>query len=253
MTVNAAAGGLAPLVSVIIPTLNETGEIEATLEAVRAAQARAPIGIEVIVADGGSDDGTFEWLKGQEGLTLVASEAGRARQMNAGAARARGRWLFFLHADTHVAPDHFVRMAEIAREERDRAFAFELAFRSEEEAYRRMERGVAWRCRTFALPYGDQGFCLPRAWFDALGGFRTIGWSEDLDLVLRLYSAGKRFEIFGPAVRTSTRQWQRQGIVPGIAYNLVRLFSALCLYFVGGEHFRLRREAEARGISEKAV
>ena len=92
-------------VSVIIPVLNEAARVEVAIE--RAWDAGAT---EVIVVDGGSEDGTAELVKraakqapGQapekDGCILVHSAAGRARQQNAGAAIARGEWLLFLHVD----------------------------------------------------------------------------------------------------------------------------------------------------------
>src|SRR4051812_3930463 len=86
--------------SVIIPTLDEAGAIEATLDAV--GRLRGPV--EVIVVDGGSGDATVELARGR-GARVVTAPRGRGAQMHAGACAARGEVLWFLHADTHPPPD----------------------------------------------------------------------------------------------------------------------------------------------------
>lgn len=241
-----------PRVSVIIPVLNERGEIEGTFESVREALSRAPFGGEVIFVDGGSEDGTREWLHEQPEAIVVESRPGRAEQMNAGAEVARASWLFFLHADTHLEPDHFLLNASFFRGPPERAVAFELRYRNSGPAFRRMERGIVWRSHTFGLPYGDQAFCLPTEWFRIVGGFRGAPYLEDVDMVLRLRSLGERFEIRAPAVLTSARQYERQGVAPGIMMNLGRLTGALLNYVLSGDHFRLRQRAEKFPPLQKA-
>lgn len=241
-----------PRVSVIIPVLNERGEIGPTLASVREAIERAPFSAEVIVVDGGSDDGTRELLRAEENVRSLESEPGRAEQMNAGAEAARGPWLFFLHADTHLEPDHFAQAEPLFSATPDRAMAFELRYRHPGPAFRRMERGIAWRSHTFGLPYGDQAFCLPAEWFRAVGGFRGAPHLEDVDMVLRLRSLGRRFEIHPPAVLTSARQYEAQGVAPGVMLNLGRLGGALVSYALSGDHFRLRQRADRFPSFQKA-
>src|SRR5258707_9471540 len=89
-----------PMLSIIIPALNEGYSIGPTLEAV----ARLSMHTEVIVVDGGSDDGTRE-IAGARGAIVLASERGRGLQMHGGARVAQGDVLWFLHADTVVPPD----------------------------------------------------------------------------------------------------------------------------------------------------
>src|SRR5258708_989986 len=87
--------------SIVMPALNETAEIEAALQALTPDRRR---GVEMIVVDGGSSDGTAELARPLADCVL-ASERGRAVQMNAGAAAARGDVLLFLHADTRLPDD----------------------------------------------------------------------------------------------------------------------------------------------------
>ncbi len=239
-------------VSIIVPVLNERDQIEESLASVQLAASRAPFGIELIVVDGGSDDGTKAWLGSRGGITFIGSRPGRAQQMNAGAQAASAAWLLFLHGDTHLSPDHFVHSAPHFGGEAECAFAFELGYRNSAPAYRRMERGIAWRNRTFGLPYGDQAFCIPRCWFGAMGGFRGAPHLEDVDMALRLRSLGRRMRMVGPPVMTSARQYEHQGVVPGIASNLGRLAVALSLYVLRGDHFEWRRFADQFPSIEKA-
>ena len=95
------------------------------------------------------------------------------------------------------------------------------------EAARRLERLVAWRCRTLALPYGDQGLLLHRDLLRAVGGIRALPLMEDVDLIRRL----GRHRLIGldiPAT-TSAAKWQRDGWYRRSARNL----ACLALYFGG--------------------
>lgn len=224
-----------PKLSIIIPALNERGEIARTLDCVEEALARAPYAWEVLLVDGGSDDGTERLADGgRKNLTIARCEPGRARQMNHGASLARGDWLFFLHADSHPDVDLFSGLAPYLERGEEAAYCFELRFRSDDPAYRGMERGVAWRVRTFGLPYGDQGFCMRRRLFERFGGFRTDVRIEDFDLVARMNAEDVAFEALPFAIHTSVRQWDRQGISVGIVHNLGRILSEYALYHLRG-------------------
>ena len=87
--------------SIIMPVLNEAAGIEAALRALAPFRAR---GVEVIVVDGGSHDGTAALARPLADRVLSAPR-GRAAQMNAGAAAATGDVLLFLHADTRLPQD----------------------------------------------------------------------------------------------------------------------------------------------------
>src|SRR6185436_1142259 len=91
--------------SVIVPTLNEAAGIVAFLEPLQRLRER---GVEVILADGGSRDGTAAAASPLVDRILL-SPPGRALQMNAGAAVAAGDVLLFLHADTCL-PDQAERL-----------------------------------------------------------------------------------------------------------------------------------------------
>ena len=211
-----------PVLSIVIPTLDAAGALGATL----AGLAHGLAGLEdrgaaaeVVVADGGSRDGTADEAR-RHGARVVEAEAGRGRQLAAGAAAADGVWLLFLHADTRPAPgweeEVSAFIAEPANQSRAACFRFALDDRA--AAARLLERLVALRCGLFALPYGDQGLLIHRGLYEALGGFRPLPMMEDVDLVRRI---GRRRLAYlrTPAV-TSAVRFRRAGYAPRVARNL---------------------------------
>ncbi len=223
-------------VSVIIPTWNEAGTVERTLEALAPprggglhARSTAPGAsgeIEVIVCDGGSTDATWERLALFPWARRIVGARGRAGQMNAGAAAARGRILLFLHADSVVERDAVARLpAALAARPDAVGGAFRFRLDSPRRRYRVVEWGVARRCRYLRLPYGDQGLFLRRASFEALAGFRDFPVGEDLDLVRRMKRLGPLL-LLDDCVTTSARRWERDGFLRTTLRNgrdLVRL------------------------------
>ena len=210
------------LLSIVIPTLDAAGVLGATLADLRGGIAgleERGIGVEVVVADGGSRDDTADEAR-SHGARVVTAEAGRGRQLAAGAAAAEGAWLLFLHADTRPAPgwDEDVSAFIDQPANQGRAACFRFALDDRAAAARLLERLVALRCLLFALPYGDQGLLIHRSLYEGLGGFRPLPMMEDVDLVRRL---GRRRLAYlrTPAV-TSAVRFRRSGYAPRVARNL---------------------------------
>ena len=211
-----------PVLSIVIPTLDSAGVLGATLAHMGgdiAGLEERGLPVEVVVADGGSRDGTADEAR-RHGARLVEAEAGRGRQLAAGAAAAAGTWLLFLHADTRPAPGWNEEASAFigAPGNRNRAACFRFALDDRATIARLLERLVALRCFLFALPYGDQGLLIHRSLYDALGGFRPLPLMEDVDLVRRL---GRRRLAYlrTPAV-TSAVRYRRSGYAPRMARNL---------------------------------
>ena len=207
---------------IVIPTLNAARTLAATL----AACAEA--GAVLVVADGGSTDGTPAVAEAA-GAQVVAAPRGRGPQLAAGAAVAPGDWLLFLHADTRPEPGWSAAARRFMADPANRARAGYFAFALDDSSppARRLERRVAWRCRVFALPYGDQGLLLPRGLYDAVGGYRPIPLMEDVDLVRRL--GRRRLAALAPRAVTSAERWRRDGWTRRSARNL----ACLTLWFLG--------------------
>jgi rSAM/selenodomain-associated transferase 2 len=195
-----------PLVSIIIPTLNEVHAICPTLAAIATNETAH----EVVVVDSGSSDGTAD-LAEQTGARLVrAKERNRAIQMNEGRRLAKGEFLLFLHADTLIAP---VALASITNALRDRQVAggaFARRYTSRSLFLRTTCLLAELRGKAFGWFLGDQAVFVRAKVFDALGGYRELEVFEDLDFSQRMKRAG-RVVILQPPVMSSARRFSSRG------------------------------------------
>jgi len=195
-----------PLVSVIVPVLDESAALTVALRPL----VNEP-GVELIVVDGGSVDGTIAVAK-QFTEKVFTGARGRANQMNFGALQARGDLLLFLHADTSLPPGGLERMRRALRDERIVGGAFRLRIDSACRALKLIAWGANLRSRLFGLPYGDQALFVRRPVFQAIGGFPPWPLMEDVELVRRLKQVG-RMVLLPEAVTTSARRWEREGVL----------------------------------------
>jgi rSAM/selenodomain-associated transferase 2 len=219
-------------ISVVIPTLNAATTLSETLVALR----RSALVGEVIVVDGGSTDATV-LVAQTAGAQVVITRCGRGTQLADGAVAASSNWLLFLHADCRLedkwetAVAAFLAVPDAA----SRAGYFDFALDDPAPAARRLERIVAWRCRTLALPYGDQGLLIARTLYDAVGGFAPLPLMEDVDLVRRL--GRRRLAALGARSFASAQRYRRDGYVGRPLRNLL----CLSLYLAGVPPSRIVR------------
>ncbi len=204
--------------SAVIPTLNAASELPEALSALAAEAPEMPI----LVSDGGSTDAT-PTITRAAGARLLAAPRGRGPQLAAGIAAADTDWLLLLHADTRLEPGWrsaaCAFMGNPANAARAGYFRFALA--SADPRARRLERLVAWRCRRFGLPYGDQGLLIARATLKSIGGIRPLPLMEDVDLARRL---GRPRLVALPArAVTSAARFEQGGWYLRSARNLVCL------------------------------
>jgi rSAM/selenodomain-associated transferase 2 len=219
-------------ISVIIPVLDEQQQIAATLESLVDRRA------EVIVADGGSRDGTREIIRGFSPVRLVECErAGRGLQMNAGAALARGDILLFLHADVRLPDDAFDRIIKTLSDERIVGGCFQIRFpRDAPRSLRLVAWGINLRTRWFRTATGDQGIFVRRGVFDSIGGYREIPLMEDIALFHEMKQRG-RVAILDATMDISPRRWLRHGV-----WRTVLLMYALRIgYWMGIDPAALKR------------
>jgi rSAM/selenodomain-associated transferase 2 len=225
--------------SIIIPCLNEADRIAATLEALQLFRRR---GAEVIVVDGGSSDHTI--AHAQAGADRVlAAPSGRAIQMNAGAAHARGEILLFLHADCTLPDAADGLIIDGLRRERKSWGRFDARIRGRARLLRAVEALMNARSRLTGIATGDQGMFVTRSLFDAVGGFPEIALMEDLELSRRLKRYGNPLCI-RHRISVSARRWEKNGVLRTIflmwqlrlAYWLGADPAKLALRYAGHKH-----------------
>ena len=185
-------------------------------------------GLEIIVVDGGSDDGTAGIVRSRSEVGLVElGKPGRAVQMNEGAAASSGDVLLFLHADTRL-PNRWRELVTESIFGRGKAggrFRFDIAHAS--RIYRWIAGGTNFRSRFLGITYGDQAIYTTREAFEAVGGFPGIPVFEDARFADRLKKVGG-LDWIDEAVLTSARRWERRGPVRTLLLTwLLRLLFSL--------------------------
>ena len=200
-----------PAVSIIVPALDEEQTLTATLDRL----ALLPGDVEVVVADGGSRDGTLAAARGHPSrpLVLPTSPPGRGRgaDLNVAARLARGQVLLFLHADTRLPLSAAAILAAALREPAVVGGNFEVRFEGRDRLSCALTRLYAV-LRGTGIYYGDSAIFVRAHVFRRLGGFRELPVMEDYDFVRRLEKAGRTVCLPGPVV-PSSRRWRGNGAV----------------------------------------
>ncbi|WP_041543015.1 TIGR04283 family arsenosugar biosynthesis glycosyltransferase [Oceanimonas sp. GK1] len=190
--------------SIIMPVLNEAAILPRTLAALPPGGGQA----EVILVDGGSTDESAA-LARRAGVRVVTSAPGRARQMNAGAAEARGELLLFLHADTRLPPGALPAVEQaLSRRHWGR---FDITISGRHPLLALVAALINLRSRLTGIATGDQAIFVRRSSFEAIGGFPEQPLMEDIEL-------SKRLKRLGPPAclrlkaHTSGRRWESRGL-----------------------------------------
>ena len=218
-----------PEFSIIMPVLDEAGQLAARLEALQATRAQ---GVELIVVDGGSSDGTPA-LAGTLADRVLAAPRGRAAQMNAGAAASRGRVLLFLHADTAL-PESALPALRAAIAGGAWWGRFDVRIDGREPLLRIVEWLINARSRRTGMATGDQAIFVRREVFESLGGYPDLPLMEDLALSAALKRLA-RPACLGETVLTSARRWQRHGVLR----TVLLMWWLRAAYFLGADPARL--------------
>lgn len=217
--------------SIILPVLNEAVGIAACLQSLQALRAR---GAALIVVDGGSRDGTPTRARPLADHVLT-SPSGRARQMNAGAAVARGEVLWFLHADSAIPADADRLILDALADERLWG-RFDVCLSGTARALRIIEWSMNRRSRLTGIATGDQGIFVRREAFERVGGYPDIPLMEDIALSKALKRLSRPV-CLRQCLVTSSRRWERDGV-----WRTVFLMWRLRLaYWLGADPARLAR------------
>ena len=221
-----------PALSIIVPVLNEEAGITEALEAL--ADLRR-FGHEVIVVDGGSSDRTVELARPLANLVIVAPR-GRASQMKAGAARASGDTLLFLHADTRLPSAADCAVVEGLRRSGRVWGRFDVAIDGSHAMLRIVAVMMNHRSRATGIATGDQAIFVTRAAFAECGGYPDIPLMEDIALSKQLKRIARPLCLTA-RVTTSGRRWEQRGV-----FRTILLMWRLRLaYFLGAEPHALAR------------
>lgn len=217
-------------ISVIVPVLNEEKSIGATLVALMAL---APY--EIIIVDGGSTDRT-RTIAEQYGISVVASERGRARQMNRGARQASGEVLLFLHADTSLPSSAFADISATLTDPRYFGGRFDVELDGDHWLLPMVARMISYRSRVTKVGTGDQAIFVRRAAFVRIGGFPDIPLMEDIAFCRALKKNGA-VACLRSRVITSARRWEADGVWR----TIFRMWTLKLLYFAGVSPVRLKQ------------
>ncbi len=193
--------------SIIVPMLNEATQLPELFAHLLPFQ-RA--GCEIVFADGGSVDGSAR-LAEMAGFTVVKTARGRARQMNAGAAKSNGDVLLFLHADTRLPQGALRHITQALAVNEGCWGRFDVCITGRPFMLRVVSRLMNWRSRLTGIATGDQAIFVRRTVFERLQGYPDQPLMEDVELCKRL-KAFSRPACITQCVSTSGRRWETRGV-----------------------------------------
>jgi rSAM/selenodomain-associated transferase 2 len=222
------------LVSIVIPIRGDAAPLSRLLACL---PPHPQVQLIVSATDADRDPSTSA---GRDDIEWVHGPPGRGRQLNAGAGRARGRWIWFVHADSLVRPGYVETFERLDPQDEVVGGAFRFALDSTAWQARLWEHGVALRVRLLGLAYGDQGIFVRGEVFDQMGGFQPLPLMEDVEFVRRLNRYGPVRHLNEELV-TSARRWHEEGWWRRSSRNL----TLLALYYGGVRPERLAQWYEA--------
>jgi rSAM/selenodomain-associated transferase 2 len=225
-------------IAVIVPVLNESARLPALLEDLSARDFA-----EIIVVDGGSTDGSAEILQAvvDKRIAVLASERGRALQMNTGARAARSDLLLFLHADTTL-PVEATRLLREACAAGTCWGRFDVRFAPTSFLLFLVQTLMNQRSTLTGIATGDQAIFVRRELFLQQGSYAEIPLMEDIELSRRLKRVARPLRI-NTAVVSSARRWQRHGTLRTILF----MWKLRLLYWLGvPPHDLVARYADVR-------
>jgi rSAM/selenodomain-associated transferase 2 len=218
------------MISIVIPVLNESQNIESCLFRLKKQIKHH----EIVVVDGGSDDNTLDIVRAFTGVKWLCSPPGRGKQMNRGAEVAEGDLLLFLHADTCLPPRGLERIETLMAQGGIVAGSFSLSF-DEPNSLLKLY-GLFSRINHILFTYGDQGLFMKRHIFERIGGFQEIPIMEDVEIQMRLRKIGRFVKIYQPVI-TSARRFLTYGIIKQQCLNI----GLVSLYHTGFSPVWLKR------------
>ncbi len=202
------------MISIIIPTFNEASAIEKTLKNIKLSIKN--LNHEIIVCDGGSRDNTV--LLAKKYAKIVKSKKCRAFQLNAGAEKANGDILFFLHADVTISKNILDAIEDAIDSKGYDGGGFSNYFSSHNNKIKLLGRLLNFRIlkndhKNNLIFFGDNGIFCRKSVFTFLNGFEEIPIMEDYDFADRLRKHFKSYRILNPLLIVSSRRHKNSGFV----------------------------------------
>jgi rSAM/selenodomain-associated transferase 2 len=222
------------MISIVIPTYNESTEIGGTLT--KLCQIISPDD-EVIVVDGFSEDNTREIVSTFRSVKLFTSKTGRAVQMNLGAENASNKYILFLHADTLV---NSACLSELKNEITSNSVEwgwFSIKLNSPRLAFRIIETGANLRASLTKTPLGDHGIFVRKDIFDRVCGFPEIHLMEDIEFIKKIKLVSKKGIKIKAPIYTSVRRFKESGILK----TFFIMWLLRILYYLGVSAERLAK------------
>ena len=218
-----------PQLSIIIPVLNEADCLDQGLARLFALQW-VKNHAEVIISDGGSEDGSLD-IANRYPCRIVHGNAGRATQMNAASKSAQGKFLLFLHADSGL-PEGFSSFIEA-----DAKWGFyRLRLSNDAFVYRVIEAAINLRTSISHVAGGDQGLYFNRHFFESLDAYPQIPLMEDIAICKTARRLARPL-IIRSAITSSGRRWHNQGIVK----TVLLMWTLRLAYWLGVDPRRLHK------------
>lgn len=211
--------------SIVLPVVNEAVLIRSQLLKLQPLRER---GTEIIVVDGGSEDGTAGQLRGVADKVINAPR-GRATQMNVGAQSSSGDVLLFLHADTSLPRKADVKILEVVRDGA-RWGRFDVRIDDSHPLLRVVESMMNFRSRWTGIATGDQAIFVRRDFFNDIGGFPEIPLMEDI-AISRMLKRIAAPHCLRDIVVTSGRRWRKDGVMR----TIVLMWRLRAAYFLGAD------------------
>ena len=194
-------------ISIIIPTINEANNLPLLLSDLSSIQKEG----EIIIVDSGSEDKTIDIANIYGAKVFISKERNRGLQLDIGAKNSKGDWLIFLHADTRLTHDWFIKTNSFLKGNKNNIYYFEFKINHKKIIYRILEILVNFRSKYLKQPYGDQGLIIHRTTYFKNYGFRKIPLMEDVDFLRRLNNK-KDLKQLNSSIFISSRKWERTNI-----------------------------------------